>query len=144
MQPTSLLRVALADDYTDIRTRLRQMLLTNPHVEFVGEAASVPALITLCQTVVPDIVLLDQFMLGSSAPITVNTLLTNCPDLKILILSEADEDVFVRTMAQLPIAGYLLKGDVADCLEEALLAVSGGSRWYSPSLRPRLDQFTHL
>lgn len=142
MQPTRLLRVALADDYDDIRTILRHMLLTNPRVEFVGEASSVAALMTLCQTETLDIVLLDLFMPGPGAPATVKALLADCPDLKILIVSEANEDVYVRTMAQLPIAGYLLKDDVADCLEEALLAVSKGTRWYSPSLRSRLDDFT--
>lgn len=142
MQPERSLRVALADDYTAIRTILRQLLLANPHVELVGEVASVPALLTLCQTTTPDIVLMDLFMPGENPAVTVKALLADCPDLKILIVSEADEDVYVRTMAQLPIAGYLLKGDVADCLEEALLAVSRGTRWYSPSLRSRLDEFT--
>jgi DNA-binding NarL/FixJ family response regulator len=140
MRPARSLRVAVADDYAGIRTILREVLRTDPRVEFIGEAHSAAALLALCRTATPDIILLDLYMPGPPVSVTVDTLLQECPDVKILIVSEEDEDVFVRTIAQLPVAGYLLKGDVPDCLSEALGAVAEGQRWFSPSLRMLFDE----
>jgi DNA-binding NarL/FixJ family response regulator len=140
MRPARSLRVAVADDYAQIRTILRKILLTDPQIEVVGEAHSTADLIALCQSEKPDIVLLDLFMPGPGALFAVATLLSDLPSVKILVVSEEDEDVFVRVMARLPIAGYLLKGDVPDCLLEALGAVADDKRWFSPSLRALVEE----
>jgi DNA-binding NarL/FixJ family response regulator len=134
------LRVALADDYSAIRMILRTLLRTDPEIVLVGEAHSATDVITLCQKEQPEIVLLDLFMPGLTAPFTVRSLLASFPELKIIIISEEDDDVFVHAMTQLPICGYLLKGDAADCLLEAIHAVADGASWYSPSIRALLGK----
>lgn len=140
MPLSRILRVALAEDYAPIRTILRQKLMTDPHIEVVGEANSPADLLTLCKNEKPAVLFLDLFMPGPSAPITITQLLADTPSLKILIISEEEDDVFIRVTTQMPIFGYLLKGDVPDYLFEAMFAVFGGNRWYSPSLRSKLEE----
>jgi DNA-binding NarL/FixJ family response regulator len=130
------LRVALADDHSAIRT----ILSTDPEIVVVGEAHNATDVITLCQKERPEMVLLDLFMPGLTGPFTVRSLLAYIPELKIIIISEEDDDVFVQAMAQLPICGYLLKGDAVDCLLEAVHAVADGASWYSPSIRALLGK----
>lgn len=129
------LRVALADDYPAIRTILRTILSTDSSVEVVGEAFSATSVLALCRQEHPDILLLDLFMPDLAGPLTIQTLLALTPELKIIVVSGDDDDVYVGAVAKLPVCGYLLKGDVADCLLEAVHAVAGGATWYSPSLR---------
>jgi DNA-binding NarL/FixJ family response regulator len=132
------LRVAFADDYPGVRTFLRSLLATDPAIDLVGEAGSADDMIRLCRATHPQIVLLDVHMPGPATPVTVRTLLSDLPSVKILIVSAEDDDVYVRVMATLPICGYLLKGDVPDHLLSAIHAIAAGATWYSPTLLPVL------
>jgi DNA-binding NarL/FixJ family response regulator len=137
MSEIPAIRVAFADDYPGVRTFLRELLATDPAIDLVGEAGTAGDMIRLCRATQPQIVLLDVHMPGPAAPVTVRTLLSDLPSVKILIVS-ADDDVYVRVMATLPICGYLLKGDAPDHLLSAIHAIAAGSTWYSPTLIPML------
>lgn len=138
MNTPPLVRVAFADDYRLIRAHIRITLSSDPAIEIVGEAENGDAMMTLCDAVQPDIALLDIHMPGSAAPEVVRGVLAASSDTKIIMVTAEDDDVYVRSMARLPICGYVLKGDIPDYLLIAIHRVNEGGMWYSPSLRASL------
>lgn len=130
------LRIAFADDSPPIRAILRTVLARDHTLVVVGEAATATDIVALCLKARPTLVLLDLHMPESPATQTVQTILAGVPDTKIIIVSVEEADVYVRTMVQLPICGYVLKGDVPDHLLTAIHAVAAGARSYSPALHP--------
>jgi CheY-like chemotaxis protein len=135
MSGTVPIRVVFADDYPGIRKIIRTLLEADMGIEIVGEAASGTELLALCRASQPGVVLLDLHMPGPLTPKVVLMLRADLPDANILIVSEEDDDVYVRGMACLPICGYILKGDVPDHLRDAIHVVATGAPWYSPSLQ---------
>jgi DNA-binding NarL/FixJ family response regulator len=128
-------RVMFADDYPGIRKILRTLLAADRAIEIVGEASNGTEALEVCRTTQPAVALLDLHMPGPITPLLVITLRADVPNIKILIVSEEDDDVYVRSMARLPICGYILKADVPDHLLDAIHAVAVGATWYSPALR---------
>jgi DNA-binding NarL/FixJ family response regulator len=135
---TPRIPVAFVDDHPGIRSHLRRLLTTNGSLEVVGEATNNTDMLTLCQGLQPAIVLLDLHMPGMPAPLLVNRIRQAVPQVKMLIVSEEDDDVYVRGMVRLPISGYVLKEDIHDYLLSAIHLVTAGATWYSPALHPML------
>lgn len=135
MKRNTPIRMTFADDYPAIRTILRALLAADQKIQIVGEATTGTEMLDLCRTTQPAVALLDLHMPGPMTPLLVLRLEAEAPEARILIVSEEDDDVYVRAMARLPIGGYILKADVPDYLLDAIHAVAGGTRWYSPSLR---------
>jgi DNA-binding NarL/FixJ family response regulator len=132
--PPLPVRVAIADDHPKVRQQLRMLLAANRTVELVGEASNGTELITLCYYTNPAIVLLDLHMPGPPPSALVLRLLHQHISLKIIIVSESEEDhLYVHIMTRLPIFGYILKREIPTSLREAIHFVEKGTVWYSPS-----------
>jgi two-component system LytT family response regulator len=56
------MRVLIVDDERPARLRLRELLVSEPHVEIVGEAADGPEAVELIEQLEPELVLLDVEM----------------------------------------------------------------------------------
>jgi len=57
-----MIRVLLADDSDLFRSALRTFLRSQPDIELVGDAASIPETVALAARLKPDVVLLDLHM----------------------------------------------------------------------------------
>jgi DNA-binding NarL/FixJ family response regulator len=61
------------------------------------------------------------------------------PETRILILSAHGDDVYVEQVAELGVAGYLVKQTSAIVLTKAIREVHKGNRFFSRSITKRLD-----
>jgi DNA-binding NarL/FixJ family response regulator len=92
---TPLIRVLIVDDEPDIRLLLRSMLGIDQRFEVAGEAANGAEGIELCESLRPDVVILDQRMPVLGGMEAAERILRDHPEQAIVLLS-AYIDVALR------------------------------------------------
>ena len=125
-------RILLADDHALVRAGIRALLEHIPGVEVVGEAADGIAALALIATSHPDVLLLDIAMRGLNGLDTAVRVATECPTVKVIILSMHANEEYVLQALRAGVAGYLLKDAAVAELDLALAAVGRGETYLSP------------
>jgi DNA-binding NarL/FixJ family response regulator len=135
MPRSPLIRLVLADNDAMMRSLIRMFIQADPHIIIIGEATNGDRLLTLCETLHPMIVLMDSDMSELSAVEVVECIHDYYPETKVIMVTTEAVEAYIRQMAQVRVAGYVLKHDVPDCLLEAIHSVNAGTAWYSPKIR---------
>jgi two-component system, NarL family, response regulator NreC len=128
------MRVLLADDHGIVRRGMKALLELEPGVEIVGEAADGSECLRLCETLEPDVAIVDIAMPRlNGVEVTARAVKAN-PRLKVIILSMyADESYVVRALGA-GARAYLLKDATEDDLLPAVRAVAAGRSFFSPAV----------
>ena len=119
-RPDFPIQIALLDDHPLFRQGMRYILQALPYVESVVEAGEFGELLALCRQRLPDILLLDLQMPGMDGPEVAQQLLSEFPDLKIIVLSMFSADKFITQMMKLGARSYLPKDADQQQLTQAL------------------------
>ncbi len=128
------MRVLLADDHGIVRRGMRALLETEPGIEVVGEAADGIECLRLCETLHPDLAILDIAMPKLNGVEVTARAIKQEPGLKVIILSMyADESYVVRALGA-GARAYLLKEATEDDLVPAIRAVVAGRSFFSPAV----------
>lgn len=104
-----MIRLFLVDDHPILRAGLRALLLSEPELVVVGEAANGEALLAQLPTVATDVVLLDLHMPVLDGLATIQHLRQHYPALRILVLSMVTQLSRIGPLFEAGAHGYLLK-----------------------------------
>ena len=126
-----IIRILLADDHPLIRAGFRTTLGEDEDLVVIGEAGDGEEALRLCQELSPDILLLDLGMPGPSPAATVSFVMERCPQVKIIMLTAYDDEVYIRNLVGLGVAGYILKDEAPETLARAIRAAMDGDAWFS-------------
>ncbi|MDN5345433.1 MAG: two-component system, NarL family, response regulator LiaR [Clostridia bacterium] len=102
-------RLLLVDDHTLIRKGLRLLMAGWEGFEVVGEAGDGQEAIELALELQPDIVLMDIYMPRLDGLEATRRLKALLPEIKVVILTVADDDEAFRAALEVGAEGYLLK-----------------------------------
>jgi DNA-binding LytR/AlgR family response regulator len=119
------LRAIVVDDEPLARDELRFMLGQCDAVEVVGEARNAPEAQQLCTDAKPDVAFLDLRMPGPDGVALAETLMSDHPELRVVIVSAHDEGALRAFEAR--VADYLLKPVRLERLRQAVERVRGSS-----------------
>jgi DNA-binding NarL/FixJ family response regulator len=128
------IRVLLADDHTLVRSGLRLVLMAEPDMEVVGEAADGVVACELAATLKPDVAVLDVTMPRRSGLEAVPRIREVHPGCRIVILSMHGESAFVREAFKLGVHGYVTKDTELDELPRAIRTVHAGKHYVCPEV----------
>lgn len=128
------IRVQIVDDQVVVRQGLRSMLSGAEDIEIVGDASNADNAIEQAMSTNPDIMLLDIRMPGMDGLHLLNHLCTNLPKIKVIILTNYDEEQFLLESFRAGAYGYLLKNVGRETLLDALRSVKAGKRMLSQEL----------
>ena len=131
--------VLLVEDHILFRQGVRAFLGTDPHFDIVGEAGSGPEALELLaglalESRLPDVIILDWVLSGSSGLETIRQFTKSYPKIHIIILSLYAEKSYVANAIDNGARAYILKDDTAEHLIKAIYAVISGQRYLSPIL----------
>jgi two-component system, NarL family, response regulator NreC len=129
----SKIRVVIADDYAMLRASLRAVLTGDPQVEVVGEAEDRAVLIEQCESLNPEMVLLDLSMRGRGGIAAIRRLKQTRPGLKVLAVSMHDDESYEQRARRSGAAGYVSRWSGASTLLTAIRAVRNGERCFDPA-----------
>ncbi len=122
------------------REAIRFWLEQESDISVVGKAASAEEALIEIERIKPDIVLLDISLPAMSGIELAQQLRNKWPDLSILVLSSYDFSGYVRSLAKVGIAGYVLKTAPIKELVQAIREVASGGAIMSPTIASKLLQ----
>ncbi len=139
-----MIKVLIVDDHDLVRTGIRRMLEDIQGVKVTGEARNGKEAIRIAKETRPDVVLMDVMMPpGIGGLDATKSLLRTDPDIKVLVVSVCNDDLFPAKLLQAGAAGYLTKGASRDEMVQAIRAVHSGQRYISPAVAQQLA-FKHI
>lgn len=131
-------RVIIVDDHALFRRGLKGLLNASGVCSVEAEASDGEEFLSLLDTVVSDIVLLDIDMPRKDGITAAAEALTKRPDLKIITLSMHGEDEYYFKMVSLGVKGFLLKSSEIDEVLSAITTVARGGSYFSQELLQNL------
>lgn len=138
-----MIKTLIVDDHDLVRTGIRRMLDDAQGIKVVGEARDGEGAVRCIRESRPDVVLMDVKMPGIGGLEATRKLLRIDPDIKVLVVTVCDDDIFPSRLLQAGAAGYLTKGCSCDEMVQAIRAVHSGQRYISPAVAQQLA-FKHL
>lgn len=131
------MRVLLADDHALVRDGIASLLSAWGH-EVVGQAADGDGAVALAARLVPDVILMDVRMPGSSGLDATRRIASLLPGIAIVMLtvSEDEDDLFAAIKGGA--RGYLLKNLEARELRAMLESIARGDAAISPATAFRI------
>lgn len=128
-----MIRVAIVDDHDLVREGIRAILEKDSAFSVVGEAGDGQDAIRLVRELQPDVVLMDINLPGGIGGLEASEeILGECPDVKIIILTQYENPEYVRRAIRIGASGYLPKNSLSHQLREAITAVHRGQRYLHP------------
>jgi NarL family two-component system response regulator LiaR len=126
------IRVMLVDDHAVVRSGLGAFLYVFDDLELVAEAKDGKEAIALCESVMPDIIIMDLVMPVMDGAAATKVIRQRWPQIQVVALTSFKEDELVQSALQAGAIGYLLKNVSADELAIAIRSAYDGK----PTLAP--------
>ena len=128
----------LADDHEMVRVGLASLLVQDPALEIVGQAATSGEAVSLAQRLNPDLVLLDVRIPEEGGIEAGRQILEALPNTRIIFLSAFADNELVRAAILVGAKGYLLKQIDRKSLIGSIKRVADGESILDPGLRSGL------
>lgn len=134
------IRIILADDHSLIREGFKAILGQSNRVELVGEAQNGLELIEVAGATKPDIILTDLSMPQMTGFEAMEQIRKKDDHVKFIILTMHDEREYILRAIKAGASGYVLKNTERIELEHAIITVSNGEKYFSPSINTILAE----
>lgn len=132
------IRIFLVDDHTMMREGTRRLLEEDPELKVIGEAENGIEALPLCQTLQPQVIVLDIAMKGMNGFGLAQALLQKSEQNTlpgILVLTAYDQVAYVKAMLRLGVRGYWLKSARGSEIRQAVHEVAAGKSSLAPEVR---------
>jgi NarL family two-component system response regulator LiaR len=137
------IRVILVDDHAVVRRGLNTFFLTSDDLQLVGEAASGEEAVRLCESLQPDVILMDLVMPGMDGVQATRAIRERWPQIRVIALTSFETDELVQGALQAGAMSYLLKNVSALELAEAIRAAHAGRSTLAPEATEVLVRAAH-
>ena len=134
------IRVVLADDHDLVRSGIKALLGMVEGVKVVAEARDGRELVTLVESLAPDVVMTDISMPGMDGIAAIAEIHARMPEVRVLVLSMYDTVDFVKRAVASGACGYLMKDAPPFELEQSIRSVMATGTYFSPVIAQRLLQ----
>ena len=134
----STVRIVVADDHAVVRAGIANALAGLPNIQIVGEAGDGRALLALLAAAHPDLLVTDVTMPHFEPIETTRQIRADYPNLKILVVSAYDDDIYVQGLLAAGVNGYQLKDQPLTDLRLAVQRVLAGQLWVCSPLVEKL------
>lgn len=132
------IKVLLVDDHAVVRAGFRHLLEKRQDYE-ISEASSAEEAYAIYDQLSPDVVVLDISMPGMGGIEGLRRLLRKHASARILLLSMYDDPAFVSRAMKMGAMGYISKNSAAESLNEAIVRVITGNRYFSADIDQQMD-----
>jgi two-component system response regulator DevR len=133
-------RIVLVDDHEVVRLGIKSLLERHPHFEVIGEAATAKEAFEQVERLLPDVVLMDIRLPGTSGIEACENIINHFPEIKVIMLTSYAEDDMLFSAIRAGASGYVLKQICAEDLIKAIEAVGRGEALLDPAVTQRVFQ----
>lgn len=125
------IRVLIVDDEACIRESLGVLLSAQPNIDVIGTATQGLEGVAMCQTLQPDVILMDMHMPGLDGVKATQQIKERWPHMKVIILTTFVEARFAAAAINAGAEGYLIKTHPPQNMAKAVQLVYSGSNLIS-------------
>ena len=136
------IKVMVVDDHVIVREGLKALLELENDIHVVHEAASSMECLEVIDQHCPDVVLMDLKMPGIGGIETVRLIKQNHPQVKVILLTNYDDEEYVIEAIKAEADGYVLKDVKKGELVRIIRLVLEGHSYIDPSVTNKA--FRHL
>jgi DNA-binding NarL/FixJ family response regulator len=134
--------VLIVDVHPVLCDGLKQLIDRQPDLLCVGVADNPLDAKRLAQDCEPDLMVLDLSLKAWDALDFIKTLRVECPEVKVLVLSQYDELVFAERALRAGASGYIMKESVTEEVLRAVRKVLAGELYFSERVAAAVVQRT--
>lgn len=121
---------------------LKQLIDRQPDLDCVGVGDNTLDAKRLAQECKPDLMILDLRLKAGDSLDFVKTLRVECPEVKVLVLSQYDELIFAERALRAGASGYIMKENTTDEVLRAVRKVLAGELYFSERVAAAVVQRT--
>lgn len=136
------IKILITDDHNIVRASTKRILEMEDDFTVVGEARNGEEAVVLTEQLKPDVVVMDIAMPVMDGIVATKRIKKYYPSTAVLILTNYDDNQFVRELLKSGISGYLLKSVHNNELVEAIRSVSAGKLTLHPSVAIKVKDLT--
>jgi DNA-binding NarL/FixJ family response regulator len=136
--PVEKLKVIIVDDHALFRRGLEMVLENEDDIEVVGEATDGQQAVDRTSELMPDVVLMDVRMPRRSGIEATQRIKELMPHVKIVVLTNSDEEADLYEAIKAGASGYLLKEISSEEVADAIRSVVQGHSRISPAMASKL------
>lgn len=125
------IKVALVEDHQLVRDGIRSLLNNTQTIEVVAEADCARKMLSMLESIKPDVMLIDISLPEMSGIELVRTITANHPGIRVIILSMHTEQEYIFNSLRSGAKGYLHKSISREELIEAIEQVFQGNEYFS-------------
>lgn len=131
-------RILIVDDHPIVRQGMRLMIDAESDMQICGEAHTEQEARRQVRALAPDAIVVDLSLGEGDGFNVVRDVHAHFPQIRILVLSMHDEQIYAQRLLAEGAAGYIMKQAAAMQLINALRAVLRGERYLSEALQQNL------
>tara|TARA_X000000950_G_scaffold257434_1_gene323905 strand:- start:3008 stop:3676 length:669 start_codon:yes stop_codon:yes gene_type:complete len=135
---SGVITILIADEHELVRTGIKRILSFETDFEVVAVAASGEQVVSCCQKLNPDVVLLDVSVQGIGAIETAKRLIRRFPGTKIVFISDSGQLALVSQLLDIGVHGVITKDVTIDIMVESVRRVTAGVRYLPQDVAQRL------
>ena len=134
--------VAVVDDHPVLCDGLKHLISNQPDLACVGVADDLSGARQLVEECKPDLMILELRLKDGDALDFIKTLRIECPQIKVLVLSQYDELIFAERSLRAGASGYIMKENTTDEVLRAVRKVLAGELYFSERVAAAVVQRT--
>jgi DNA-binding NarL/FixJ family response regulator len=135
---TDHIRVYLVDDHPAIREAIRDTIETTIDMEICGEASSSDDAFRDIEELRPDVAVVDISLNDAHGLDLVQNVRSQYPDVRMIVFSMYDENVYAERAIRAGAAGYLMKSEPTKNIVEAIRSAHEGEVYLSRKMSSRI------
>jgi len=133
-------KVLLVDDHPIVRQGIRRLIEKEPGLSVCGEAEDAQEALTIIENEGPDIIVLDLSLKNSSGFDLILSVKQRWEEVRILVLSMYNEDVYAERVLRAGASGYIMKQEAPKKVVSAIWAVLQGAVYVSDKVSANILQ----
>lgn len=128
-------RIFIVEDHEVVRQGYILMLELEPGLTVCGEAGTAHEALERIPEAAPDLIIVDVSLPGMDGIELIRRLKEKDKDIRTLVVSGHDSDLYAKQALQAGANGYIDKAGVADIMGDAIRSVLNGEEYLSEHVR---------
>jgi len=131
-------KIVIVDDHPIVREGFRKLINSETDFEVVGTAETAVEALEMITKEKPDVAMVDLSLKESSGIELIKDLQVSCPEVRILVVSLHDEDIYAERVLRAGAKGFIMKAEAVDDIITAVRKVASGEIYLSPRMQSKM------